>query len=279
MDRQGLLTGAEPSNSGADKAPVVPISGGLYPRVNAADAKHDIDVMLWSMKLCSIRRYFHQRFWENETQDAEYAEIVEPMPRLESVAEHSWHVADTVLLLVGHFPELYPDRCAQLAILHDKMEITIGDQNPVGRDGTGRATHAFNAQERVSKASAERVAIDRYLSRLRPAARRTQADALFELLDGATPEAQFVKAIDKLQALAFVLVKKHGELADRHLEFTLRYSEKVVLYFPPLTVHYSELRSRLLLQVARRRNCRVSGLEEWLRNEQLTLRFGSRDEC
>src|SRR5439155_15538091 len=60
--------------------------------------------------------------------------------------------------------------------------------------------------------------------------------ALFELLDGATPEAQFVKAIDKLQALAFVLVKKHGELADRHLEFTLRYSEKVVLYFPPLTV-------------------------------------------
>ena len=68
------------------------------------DVECDIDVILWSMNLYKIRRYTHQRFWESETLDAVYANRIEPFPRLESVAEHSWHVADTVLLLGGHFP-------------------------------------------------------------------------------------------------------------------------------------------------------------------------------
>jgi putative hydrolase of HD superfamily len=248
------------------------------PSISIEDAKYDIDMILWSMKLCSIRRYFHQRFWETETLEAEYADRIESMPRLETVAEHSWHVADIVLLLGGHFPELNSDRCTQLAILHDKMEITTGDKNPVGRDGTGRSTHAFNAQRKLSKAAAERAAIDLYLSRLRPSAREKQADGFLELLQGETPEANFVKAVDKLQSFAFVLVKKRGELSNKHLEFTLRYSQKVILYFPPLVVHYMELRSRLMLQVARRRNCSVAYLEEWFKGKQLPLRFEQEDD-
>src|SRR6185369_4217888 len=74
--------------------------------IDKGEAKKDIDAILWSMRLCSIRRYFHQRFWENETAEAEYASRVEASPRLESVADHSWHVADTVLLLASHFPSL-----------------------------------------------------------------------------------------------------------------------------------------------------------------------------
>src|ERR1700677_4110441 len=58
--------------------------------VTDEDADRDLDVIAWSMRLASIRRYFHQRFWEQETTEAEFASRLEPKPRLESVAEHSW---------------------------------------------------------------------------------------------------------------------------------------------------------------------------------------------
>jgi 5'-deoxynucleotidase YfbR-like HD superfamily hydrolase len=278
MEVQALLSNVELRSGPAETHPIGKTPTCPTPVVAQADAKRDIDVMLWSMKLCSIRRYFHQRFWETETRDAEYADRAEPQPRLESVAEHAWHVADSVLLLAGHFPDLNAERCATLAILHDKMEIETGDQNPVGRDGTGRTTHAFSFQKRRSKTAAERSAIQSYLSRLRPAGRKYQESALLELLEGSTPEAHFVKAVDKLQALAFVLLKKCGDLSDRHLEFTMKYSQKVIGYFPALSVHYSELRSRLIVQVGRRRNCSVRRIEEWLRGEQMTLDFDLEDD-
>lgn len=241
--------------------------------INQEDAKHDIDIMLWSMRLCSIRRYFHQRFWEAETQDAEYAARVESNPRLESVAEHSWHVADTVLILGEHFPQLNVDRCLKLAILHDKMEIIIGDKNPVGRDGAGKTTHAFNVVKRRQKDITERKAISIYLSSLRASARKSQSAALHEILEGKTEESRFVKAVDKLQALSYVLLKKRGDFKDKHLKFTLRYSEKALEYYPLLQTHYKELRSRLILQVARRRNISVKRVEAMFHYDQLPLNF------
>lgn len=239
--------------------------------IDSADVKRDIDAMLWSMKLCFVRRYFHQRFWEKETIEAEYAARVEPFPRLESVAEHSWHVADTVLLLGGHFASLDVDRCIKLAILHDKMEISIGDKNPVGKSGTGQSTHAFNLDRQASKEASERSAIERYLARLRSSTAINQRDLLIEVLEGRTQEARFVKAIDKLQALTFVIVKKRGAMINTHMRFTLKYSEKAVAYFPDLRAHYEELKFRLMARVARRRKIAISELEETLYNSQLSL--------
>lgn len=241
--------------------------------IDAADIKRDIDTILWSMKLCFIRRYFHQRFWEKETTEAEYAARVEPFPRLESVAEHSWHVADTVLLLGNHFPSLNVDRCIKLAILHDKMEIAIGDKNPVGQSGTGESTHAFNISRQLSKEELEREAIERYLAKVRPSLVTAQRELLIEVLEGRTAEARFVKAIDKLQALAFVLVKKRGAMLDKHLNFTLKYSAKTVAYYPDLVAHHEELISRLMVGVARYRQISVSELRQSLYNSQLSLSF------
>jgi 5'-deoxynucleotidase YfbR-like HD superfamily hydrolase len=227
------------------------------------------------MKLCFIRRYFHQRFWEQETVQAEFASRIEPFPRLESVAEHSWHVGDTVLLLGGHFPSLNVDRCIRLALLHDKMEISIGDKNPVGKSGTGESTHAFNADRQASKELSEREAIERYLARIRHSASNEQRGLLIEVLEGRTPEARFVKSIDKLQALGFVIVKKRGAMLNTHISFTLKYSEKAVAYFPGLRSHYEELRSRLMVRVARQRKMSLAELEESLYNAQLPLSFFS----
>jgi 5'-deoxynucleotidase YfbR-like HD superfamily hydrolase len=241
------------------------------PQLDPAEVASDVDMMLWSMGLYDIRRYWRHRFWEAETQDAAYAMRIETSPRLENVAEHSWHVADTILLLAGHFPELRRDHCVRLAILHDKMELIIGDANPVGRNGNGTKTHAFNETKRLRKEERESLAIQEYVSRLRPSLRPVQEGDLFEVLHGETPEARFVKAVDKLQALAFVMTKKGGSFEDKHLAFTLRYSAKAISYFQGLNQHHGELRLRLLQQVARRRGVSVQSLRALVETMQLTL--------
>ena len=228
------------------------------------NVRQDVDALLNSLRLYEVRRFMHQRFWEEETKAAEYAAQIEAGPRLESVAEHSWHVADAVLLLASHFPFVDEFNALRLAILHDKMEIFIGDRSPVGRDGTGRLTHAFNPDARWDKERDEESAISKYLEGLRPSCRPDHAHSLHEILHGRSIDARFVKAVDKLAGLAFVVTKKRGAMLDKHLFFTLRYSEKAVEYFPPLELHYIELRRRLIRSLAKRREARVSDIEQMI---------------
>ena len=241
------------------------------PNMTKADVFRDVNVMLWSMKLYGRLRFFHQRFWESETQEAEHAFRIEGIPRLESVAEHSWHVADTVLLLGGHFPEMNLDRCMRLAVLHDKMEITTGDKSPIGRNGTGSTTHAFDPLSRQRKELGEDQAITIYLATLRRSAVSEQKSILREILEARTLESRFVKAVDKLQVLVYIILKKRGEIVDSHLIFTIKYASKALQYFPDLVLHFNELRDRLLLQVARRRETSVSSIEAIIQDQQLTL--------
>jgi 5'-deoxynucleotidase YfbR-like HD superfamily hydrolase len=178
-----------------------------------------------------------------------------------------------VLLLASHFPALNRARCLELAIIHDKLEIVTGDKNPVGRDGTGGKTHAFNAGAGAKKVQGERLALSRYLTRIRSDARHEQRELFEELLKGISAESRFVRAVDKLQAFAFVLLKKRGNLQEKHLRFTLRYTARAVEHFPGLAPHYEELRSRFLYQVARRRQSSVASLEGILVSRQLTFDF------
>ena len=230
-----------------------------------------MDQILWSMRLQRIRRFYHQRFWREETIAAEFADKLEPFPRLESVAEHSWHVADCVILLAPHFQGINLAQSLQLAVLHDKLELITGDMNPVGPDGTGAQTHAFSVRQRFRKELGERGALTDYLRRLRPSTRDYQAALFSELIDAKTSEARFVKAVDKLQALAFVLLKKRGKMEAKHLRFTLAYSAKAVRYFPRLAQHYEELRCRLLVQAARSQGISVGQLEQLVLDWQLDL--------
>lgn len=263
---------AEPARMSVEDIQNDTLSADSSGTPSEADVEQDIDVILWSVRLASIRRYFHQPFWKDESTDAEYANRVESYPRLESVAEHSWHVADIVLLLAPHFPAVNISRCAQLAILHDKLEIITGDLSPVDRSGTGASTHAFNEQKQVVKLMSEEEALELYLRRLRPSARELQRNALLEILAGTTLEARFVKAVDKLQALGFILLKKDGDFKDKHLTFSLRYAQKITLIFPPLRPYYEGLRRRLIGSVAERRGVGIDEIESLL-GQQPVLPF------
>ncbi len=227
---------------------------------SVASAFADIEAILMSFKLQEVRRFFNQVHWSEESERAALADEVEPGFKLENVAAHSWHVADTAILLSPHFPQLDYSKVLTLAVLHDKLEIFTGDYDPVGADGTGRKAHVFNAKLRRVKAEAELHALHLYLEHLREEIRPEQERLFLEIIEGRTKEALFIKAVDKLQALAFVYLKKGGRLSDEHLAFTVRYSRKVAEYFPELRNHYIVLLGKLMDEVVRFRGIALSDL-------------------
>lgn len=225
-----------------------------------SDIEYDVDALLSSLELQKVRRYMDQLHWQKESAAAHAADCVEPGLKLENVAAHSWHVADAVMLLAPLFPDVNPAHAVELAIVHDKLELFTGDIDPVGPDGQGNSSHAFDPMARAEKTRLELEALDRYLNQLRGPVRERQRDLILETIYGYTSEARLVKAVDKLQALAFVVVKKGGDMTDDHLSFSLRYSFKAVEYFPGVAGHYAILISRLITAVAKQRNVAVSEL-------------------
>ena len=245
---------------------------GLSSALSIAEISADIFALLEGFALQGVRRFFHHRFWETESLEAAFSDRAEPGVKLENVAAHSWHVADATLLILDHFDWLDREHCLSLAILHDKLEMYTGDVNPVGRDGTGRKTHAFDQSARLLKDTRERSALMRYTSSLNTRSAQRQARLLAEIIDGASEEARFIKAIDKLQAFAFVHLKKRGNMLDSHIRFTIRYSAKAYEYFPHLKGHYDFLLALFMEEIAHRRGRDASQLERDIFS-QLELQF------
>jgi putative hydrolase of HD superfamily len=218
------------------------------------DASCDIDVMIRSLGLQLIRRYMDQHHWDDESNAARAADAVEPGLKLENVAAHSWHVADTTMLLAPNFADIDARHALELAILHDKLELFTGDLDPTGIDGQGTRSHVFDPAAQRAKAELERSALERYVGQLRETIRARQRALLLETIEAQSSEARFVKAVDKLQALTFVLAKKAGTMTDDHIMFSLRYSSKAIEYFPRLSIHYQVLVERMIALVARKRS-------------------------
>jgi putative hydrolase of HD superfamily len=109
--------------------------------------------------------------------------------RQENSAEHSWHIALTVLILSEYTKDSDVDlfRVMKILLIHDLIEIDAGD------------TYCYDDQGRQDQAQREKKAADRIFNLL-PA---DQATALRELWDEfeerKTPESRFANALDRLQ--------------------------------------------------------------------------------
>jgi putative hydrolase of HD superfamily len=110
--------------------------------------------------------------------------------RRENSAEHSWHLA-TMALALGEYASAGTDlaRVVELLLVHDVVEIDAGD------------TFAFDAAGHVDKAARETAAAERLFGMLPPDLARQFRDRWEEFEAGATPEARFANALDRLQAL------------------------------------------------------------------------------
>ena len=110
--------------------------------------------------------------------------------RRENSAEHSWHLAMLAILLGEYAGEpVDPLRVVKMVLVHDVIEIDAGD------------TFCYDADANLDRAERETRAAERLFGLL-PADQGGEMRALWEEFEeGATPEARFAVALDRLQPL------------------------------------------------------------------------------
>ena len=109
--------------------------------------------------------------------------------RTESTAEHTWRLALLALVLADEKPELDLQRVLAMCLVHDLGEAYEGD------------IPAVEQSDPAAKAAAELAAIDR-ITPLLPDEATARIRALWEEYEAcATPEARWVKALDKAETI------------------------------------------------------------------------------
>jgi putative hydrolase of HD superfamily len=123
-----------------------------------------------------------------------------PRQRCESIAEHSFGVALLALWLAQGRPELDVDKAVRMALLHDLGEVYAGDIIP--SDGVSEA----------EKRQREARAVVQILSRLPEG--QDFIDLWDEFEAGVSPEARFVRQIDRLEmGLQAAVYQRQGLIA------------------------------------------------------------------
>lgn len=112
--------------------------------------------------------------------------------RRENSGEHSWHLALYALVLADQAaPGVDIDRVIRMLLLHDLVEIDVGDVPIHSANGTAHGSEETRA--------AEARAADRIFGLLPPDT-GTALRALWEEFEAAeTPDAVFAKALDRVQ--------------------------------------------------------------------------------
>jgi putative hydrolases of HD superfamily len=112
--------------------------------------------------------------------------------RPENSGEHSWHLALYAMVLADQAaPGVSIDRVIRMLLLHDLVEIDVGDVPIHSADGA-----AHGSAEVLAK---ERVAADRIFGLL-PSDQAGEFRDLWEEFEAAeTPDAVFAKSLDRVQ--------------------------------------------------------------------------------
>lgn len=132
--------------------------------------------------------------------------------RRENSAEHSWHLALYALALADQAgPDVNIDRVVRMLILHDLVEIDVGDV-PI---------HSANGQAHGSAevAAAEARAADRIFGLL-PSDIGVPLRALWAEFEAAeTPDAVFAKSLDRVQPVQQNLASGGGSWTTYNVTF------------------------------------------------------------
>lgn len=112
--------------------------------------------------------------------------------RPENSGEHSWHLALYAMVLADQAgPDVRIDRVIRMLILHDLVEIDVGDVPIHSSNGLAHGS--------ADTAAAEARAADRIFGLLPPDL-ATEFRALWEEFEAAaTPDAVFARALDRVQ--------------------------------------------------------------------------------
>jgi putative hydrolase of HD superfamily len=123
--------------------------------------------------------------------------------RPENSGEHSWHLALYALILADQAgPEVKIERVIRMLLIHDLVEIDVGDVPIHSQNGQAHASAATQA--------AESQAADRIFGLL-PKDLGTDLRALWEEFEAAeSPDARFAKSLDRVQPVMANLMSGGG---------------------------------------------------------------------
>jgi putative hydrolase of HD superfamily len=109
--------------------------------------------------------------------------------RQENSAEHSWHIALTVMVLSEYARDADIDffRVMKILLVHDLIEIDAGD------------TYCYDDQGKRDQAAREKQAADRIFNILPPDQAQLFRGLWDEFEDRQTPESRFANALDRVQ--------------------------------------------------------------------------------
>jgi putative hydrolase of HD superfamily len=132
-----------------------------------------------------------------------------PSAEVESVADHSYGVALLAWLAASAEPTLNRARVLELALIHDLAEAVTGDQAPYAAEAIPanaeaaarflNQRHLPDKERRVAKLAAEAQAMEELVAGLPNPLRTELLDRWREYAARQTPEARFVKEVDRLE--------------------------------------------------------------------------------
>ncbi|WBU58977.1 HD domain-containing protein [Paracoccus albus] len=130
----------------------------------------------------------------DKLKSVERANTLIDLSRQENSAEHSWHIALYAMVLADQAgPEVDIGRVIRMLLLHDLVEIDVGDVPLHSGDGTAHDSAEIQAAE--ARAA-------RRIFGLLPKAQGNAFLALWEEFEAAeTPDAIFAKSLDRTQPL------------------------------------------------------------------------------
>ena len=123
--------------------------------------------------------------------------------RPENSGEHSWHLALYALVLADQAgPGVSIDRVIRMLLIHDLVEIDVGDVPIHSQNG---AAHGSTETQAAEAKAAERI------FGLLPSDLATDLRALWEEFEAAeTPDARFAKSLDRVQPVMANLMSGGG---------------------------------------------------------------------
>ena len=168
--------------------------------------------------------------------------------RPENSGEHSWHLALYALVLADQAaPGVSIDRVIRMLLIHDLVEIDVGDVPIHSQNGTAHSSTETQA--------AEAKAADRIFGLL-PDDLRDDLRALWEEFEAAeTPDARFAKSLDRVQPVMANLMSGGGT-------------------WKTYDVTFAQLEARVGVKIAKG----APGLWEWVRSRAFAW-FAAKKDC
>ncbi len=138
--------------------------------------------------------------------------------RPENDAEHSWHLALMAIVLLEHANQSVDLlKVVKMVLIHDIVEIDAGD------------TFIYDTEKNHTNTSAERLAAQRIFGIL-PGQQAEELIAIWEEFEaGQTPEAQFARAMDRLEPLLQNSSNNGGTWNEPGVNYEKVYAKKSVI--------------------------------------------------